>query len=47
MEISKERYDVLLYNAIEMLLSEYSRGDILDNLNMTLNEYKQVMEIDE
>ena len=45
--LTKKRYDTLLYNAIDMLLSSYSRKDILDYLGMTLNEYRDVMDTDE
>lgn len=45
--MNKERCEVLLFNAIDMLLAQYDRTDILDNLDMTLDEYKQVMGVDE
>ncbi len=44
--MNKDRLEILLYNAIDMLLAEYDRTDILDNLGMTLDEYNQVMELD-
>ena len=42
----EERLEILLYNAIDMLLTQYDRADILDNIGMTLDEYNQVMETD-
>ena len=44
--MDKERLEILLYNAIDMLLAGNDRTDILDNLGMTLDEYNQVMELD-
>ena len=41
--MDKDRLEILLYNAIDLLLAGNSRADILDNLGMTLDEYNQVM----
>ena len=41
--MDKERLEILLYNAIDMLLAQYDRADILDNIGMTLDEYNQVI----
>lgn len=41
--MEKDRLEILLYNAIDLLLAGNSRTDILDNLGMTLDEYNQVM----
>lgn len=42
----EERLEILLYNAIDMLLAKYDNADILDNIGMTLDEYNQVMKAD-
>ena len=41
--MDKDRLEILLYNAIDLLLAGNSRADVLDNLGMTLDEYSQVM----
>lgn len=41
--MDKERLEILLYNTIDMLLTQYDRADILDNIGMTLDEYNQVI----
>ena len=42
--MNKERCEILLFNAIDMLLAQYDRSDILDNLGMTLDEYYEITE---
>lgn len=41
--MGKDRLEILLCNAIELLLVAYFRTDLLDELGMTLDEYTQVM----
>lgn len=45
--MEKDRLEILLYNAIDLLLAGNSRADILDDLGMTLDEYHQVMGLDD